>query len=110
MQTFTFSRQRLRGSEKQEERQVIKQRFSFQTRGARQGAVVGTGSRSGQYLTGPKPLFNTHVIRKEYDLVKSYGHASLFNEHYLSQRTVYAQELAGASPNLKGKKCGAYSI
>ena len=50
------------------------------------------------------------VIRQEYDPVKSYGHASLFNEHYLSQRSVYAQELAGASPNLKGKKkekCGA---
>ncbi|KAM7406575.1 hypothetical protein PAMP_000946 [Pampus punctatissimus] len=46
-------------------------------------------------------LFNTPVIRQEYDPVKPYGHASLFNERYLSQRIVYAQELPGVSSNLK---------
>lgn len=53
-------------------------------------------NRSEAHFPTPPPS-----SKKEYDPVKSYGHASLFNEHYLSQRIVYAQELAGASPKFK---------
>lgn len=45
---------------------------------------------SGQSLTGPERTFCTSIFRQEHDPVKSYGHTSLFNKHYLPERGVYA--------------------
>lgn len=72
MQTFTFSGQRQRGAEKQEERQVIKPYFTFQTQDARQGAVVGTGieewtvfNRSEAHFSTP-PSSDKNMIRSNH--------------------------------------------
>lgn len=105
----TFSRQR--GTEKAGGETSDKAVFFSSNSGCAAGSSCRGADRGVDGVEQVRgALFNTPVIRHEYDPVKPYGHASLFNEHYLSQRLVYAQELSGASPNLKGKKkCGAFS-